>query len=70
MDIEQDARRASGPRHRQQRRTIRKADDLIATRRQDHRQDFTNGGIVVDNEDLASGERFIGHMPSSIDSKK
>ena len=57
MHIEQDAGRSPGARDRQQRRAVRKADHLIAARRQHHRQGVANGGIVVDDEDLAVGRQ-------------
>ncbi|MBA7465416.1 hypothetical protein ES707_00578 [subsurface metagenome] len=65
MHIEQDARRRSGTRDREQRCAVGKTDHFIAARRQHHRQCIANGGIVVDHEYLATGTSIFRHAPSS-----
>ncbi len=56
MYIEQDAGWRPASCNRQQRRTIREADHLIASCRQNHRQGFTNGRVIIDHENLAAGD--------------
>src|SRR6185312_2296046 len=70
MHVEQDARGGARSRDRQKRSAICKADDPIAPSRQNYRESFADGRIVVDHEDLAAGEGFLGHLPSSIESEK
>jgi hypothetical protein len=54
VHIEQDACRGPAPRHREQRCSIGKAYHLIAARRQDQREGFANGGIVIDYKYLTA----------------
>ncbi len=48
---------------------VRKTDDLIATCRQDHGKRVANGGIVIDYENLPTGEGLFSHVSSSVRSE-
>jgi hypothetical protein len=54
MHVEQDACGRPAARYRKQRSSIRKADYMIAARRQNQRKGFANGRIVIDYKYLTA----------------
>ena len=70
MHVEQDAGWRPGSCNRQQRSTVCKTNDLIASCRQDHRKRVANSRVVIDYENLPAGGDFFSHVPSPMRSGK